>query len=420
MQGREKCIYMLSLLCLPLVNQLTAQSRDTVDSTGADYGELKVLTAYDNPGSKSGHISLGLFDGVFNSYFDFKDRFQAKTGLNYMIEYAPIFQWDFGGDGGSNFNDELNLIGQWALVDKENPSRGNLIMWYQLSHTIGSQTTTEFMEELGIITPVNGGDTHPVTTNGRFVHFAWEQYFLDEKIRLMVGKLSSRVFLNLNRYGVSDREDFINFMFVNNPVVPFIARQGLGAFVKYNQGSWYLGGMFRDATASNDFIDFESLKDNSWEYALELGLTPSDFLGLGEGNYRFTFHCTDSLSTGLAHPSGWTLSLSFDQDLGDKLGAMFRYSYASEDFLAFKERFVLGAQVLTPFNFQNDRIGVGFWWGRSVDKQLDPEFGLEAYWKIQFTPFMEFSPDLQVVLNPAKNHEKDALFIGGLRFRVVL
>ena len=178
--------------------------------------------------------------------------------------------------------------------------------------------------------------------------------------------------------------------------------------------------MFRDATASSDFIDLESLKDGSWEYAAEIALTPANFAGLGEGNYRFTFHYTDSTGAGLQHSSGWTASFSFDQDFGRLLGMMFRYAYASENFLAFKQRLAFGAQLLTPFQFENDRIGIGFWWGGPVNNQLNNEYGLEAYWKFQFARFLELTPDLQVVLNPAKNEERSAIIIGGVRLRAVL
>lgn len=409
-------VYIFMLISL----KIHSQNKKENDSIIETYGELNVLYDYDNINTKSGHIPLGFVDKGIDAYNKFKDSLSSKTGLNFSIEYAPIQQWDFAGKSRAHLSDELNLIGQFNIIDKTNPGSGNVVIWYQYASTHTTSTTTAFMTDLGIITPINGGDTFPNRSNSKFVHMAYEQRFFDNKLRFMLGKLSSRVFLNLNRYGVSDRQDFLNFMFVNNPVVPFIARQGLGVFMQYDFGEWYISGMFRDATAMSDFFDLVSLSDNTWEYATEIAYTPKDLAGLGSGNYRATIHYTDATSSGLQHMSGYTFSFSFDQDLGSKFGAMMRYSYATENFLAFRQRFAIGAQLLTPFNFQNDRLGVGFWWGEHVDPSVGSEYGLEAFYKFQFARFMEVSPDLQLVLNPALDPNKNAVLIGGIRLRIVL
>lgn len=396
------------------------QTHINIDSIRAEYGELNVLKDYSDPDTKSGHIPLGFVDDGLDHYYAVKDSLSVKTGFNFNIEYAPIWQWDFGGQSENHLSDELNLIFQQNIFDKSDDTKGNLVIWYQYASTISSVTTTEFMSNLDIISPVNGGDTYPNRRNTRFVHIAYEQRFMGNKLRCMIGKLSSRVFLNLNNYGISDRQDYINFMFVNNPVVPFIARQGLGVFVQFDFGSWYASGMFRDATSTSNFIDFESLGDNTWEYAVEFAFTPRSIASLGPGNYRATIHYTDAAATGLQNPAGWTYSFSADQQISSKIGALFRYAYASEDLLAFKQRLSAGVQLLQPFNFANDRFGFGFWWGEHIDTTIGSEAGMEVFYKMQFARFMEISPDLQMVFNPALSETQTAVFIGGLRLRIIL
>ena len=146
------------------------------------------------------------------------------------------------------------------------------------------------MEGLGVISPPNGGDTHPVSSRDLTQHFAWEQYFADDRIRIQVGKMTTRVLFNLNRYAVSDREDYFTPMIVNNPVAHYTARVGFGAFAEFKSDNWYVSGMIRDADAdlSKRFIDFDSLSTGNWEYVAELGFTPGDVAGLGRGVYRLT------------------------------------------------------------------------------------------------------------------------------------
>ena len=397
-----------------------AEQPDTTQDPYSVYGETGVVLDYADRETKLGHINLGPINDAMDAYFGFKNRLSERYGFNYTLEVAPQFQWDFEGNAGTTSNNETNLIVQWSLIDRQDPQKGNLLAWYQWANTLGSKNTSEFADKLGVISPLNGGDTAPGTAASRLQHFAWEQWFLDDSLRLMAGKLTTRVFLNLNRYATGDREDFFTPMLVNNTVVPFTARLGLGVFGQYRQDSWYLSGMVRDADASSDWLDFDSLDSGNWEYATEFGLTPQDLAGLGEGNYRFTYYYTDSIGEGSAkQPSGWTLSLSFDQDIGTRYGTVFRYAYADEDFRTFKQRLALALQVKKPLGFENDRIGFGFWWGDPTADKLEDEYGLEAFWKLQITRFLELSADLQTILDPANNPDESAVFVGGVRLRAL-
>ncbi|MEE4378018.1 MAG: carbohydrate porin [Candidatus Competibacteraceae bacterium] len=395
------------------------QPSDDEDSY-AVYGEAGVLQDYRNRDTKLGHIPLGAFGDAMDRYFAFKEKLSTTYGFNYIIEYSPQYQWDFEGDAGTTANDETNLIVQWALVDPQDAKKGNLLAWYQISRTLGSDTTSEFMQDLGVISPVNGGDTGLDNTATRLQHLTWEQWFANERFRVMAGKMTTRVLMNLNRYATSDREDFFTPMLVNNPVVHYTARIGLGLFGQYHQDDWYLSAMIRDASATKDGVDFDSVSDGDWEYLTEFALTPDNLGGFGEGIYRITYSYTDQVGEGaFSQPAGWTVSLSFDQDIGEKYGAAIRYAYADEDFRAFQQRLALGLQIKKPLGFENDRIGFGFWWGEPSNRDLNDEYGLEAFWKIQVARFLELSADVQTIFDPANRPDKDAVFVGGLRFRVV-
>ena len=277
------------------------------------------------------------------------------------------------------------------------------------------------MAETGVISPLNGGDTAPGDYNDLIQMIAWEQWFYKERLRLGLGKLTTRTFLNLNRYATGDREDFFTPMLVNNPVVPFTARNGMGLFSQYHWDAVYLTGMLREADGTTTGIDLSTIDSGNWEYAFELGLTPANLGGLGEGYYRIMGYYTDSIGYDASYqPAGWAMALSFDQDIGSRLGALVRYSWASETYRAFKQRLALGLQIKTPFRFQYDRIGLGAWWGDATSPEVDYEYGLEAYWKLQLAPFLELTPDFQVILNPQGDQNRDAVIIGGLRLRVVL
>ena len=382
------------------------------------YGEAAVLRDYSQPQLRSGHDALRPLTDALVGYFDFKERLSRDHGFDYTIEYSPQFQWDL--DGGHTSNSETNFIAQWSLVDSSSPKRGSLLAWYQISRTLSDLTTSEFMDQAGIISPVNGGDTAPTNYRDLLQMLAWEQWFFDDQLRAGIGKLTTRTFLNLNRYAISDREDFFTPMVVNNPVVPFTARNGLGLFGQYHMDSAYLTGMLREADGTTTGIDFSTLESGNWEYALELGLTPENLAGLGQGYYRITGYYTDDFVQGAARsPSGWALSLSFDQDIGENYGALFRYAYASEPFRDFKQRAAAGLQIKNPLRYQYDRLGVAAWWGDPTDPGVGDEYGMEIFWKLQLAPYLELTPDLQVIFNPQGDQDRDSVFIAGLRLRLL-
>jgi len=395
---------------LSLLAPAFAQAEDN----GISYGELDALNG-PSPLEREGLVETpGLLDG----YYAWKADFAKSSGLNYLIEYGLISQW--GSQAGDNFHadHELNVIGMWDLVDNPTFGEGQLMWWFQNAVTLGDATTSAFNQSLGALSPVNGGDTAPYANANRLQQLSWEQRLPDDRTRFMLGKLTTRVLMNLNRYAVSDREDFFSPMIVNNLVVPFTARLGLGAFVEHRTDDWYLSALIRDADAEDDFVDFDSPSSGNWEYASEIGLTP-EMDGLGEGIYRITYHYTDAIGEAESlQPSGWSLSASFDQDIGESVGAFFRYAYADEAWRAFAQRAAIGAQLKGPFSHPDDRIGVAGWWGDPNGKASRDEYGLELFWKLQLTGNLELSPDLQVIFDPARAPSRDAVFAGGLRLRL--
>lgn len=294
----------------------------------------------------------------------------------------------------------------------------SLIGWYQFSNTIGGTTTSEFQDELGILSPVNGGDTSPGNARDLLQNFSLEQILPGGRVRFQVGKLTTRTFLNLNRYAVGDREDYFSPLIVNNPVVLYTARVGLGTFAQYTADDWYLIGMVRDASAdpSSRFFDTDSLGDGDWEYAGEFALTPK-FDGLGQGNYRATYHYTDSTDS---QPSDWDLSFSFDQDLGERFAGLFRYAYSDKGLRTFQQRAVVGLRWKKPFGFLYDQFGIAGWWADPSDGDLGDEYGLEAFWTLQLSPFFEVAPDAQLIFNRAGKADDTPVSVFGVRARVLL
>lgn len=404
-------IITVMMLCL-LIHSF-AYSDDN-QSRLPDYGgELNMLDEFEDRENLESHLPTVSF---MDKYFSFKRNLLEKYGLDYIVEFAPIMQYS---QGEFHADSELNVIGFWNFLESDRFGKGNILVWYQNSLTWGSLTTSEFMSRIGVLSPLNGGDTFPEDSANRLQLLVWEQYLANDILRLMVGKITSRVTVNLNRYAVSDREDFFSPMIVNNPVVPFTVRIGLGAFGQFIQKNWYISAMVRDADAMDDFIDFDSLDTGNWEYTGEFAITP-DIPSLGQGHYRFTLDYTDSIGSGdTFQPSSWSISLSFDQDIKNRVGAFFRYAYADTPLRAFQQRIAMGFQVLGVPGYDGDRIGVAGWWGDPTNEELNDEYAIEFFYKALVARIIEVSPDLQLIFDPALS-DKGFIGVVGFRVRIVL
>jgi porin len=384
-----------------------------------DHGELNLLDDYEEYSEERFKTGYGLLQPITDAmqpYYGFKERLRDQAGFSYIVEDGLTFQGSSNKSGETTINNELNLIARLGgdLIEADWAGETSVLGWYQFSHTFGDTTTSRFQRKLGILSPLNGGDTAPDDENDLLQTLFVEQLLLDDRLRVAVGKLTTRTFMNLNRYAVSDREDFFSPMFVNNPVVLYTARLGVGAYAQYRSDDWYVTGMGRDANADpQDFVDWSN---DGFEYALEPGLTP-EFSEFGKGNYRFTYHYTESVN---GTPADWDVSLSFDQDLGERFAALFRYAWSDEGLRTFQQRAALAMRWKKPFGFLYDGAGLGVWWGHPSRNDFNDEYGLEAFWVLQLSPFFELTPDVQVIFNRAGTSASSPAFVFGLRARVLL
>jgi len=386
---------------------LAAAPQGTEAERAFDHGELEPLLEYGADGPRDSVLGERSFE---EDYEAFKRRLREDTGFEFMVEYAPISQW---GAGEWHLDHELNVIGRWTAFGREGGDSGAVLGWYQNGKTLGGLNGSEFQAALGTLSPVNGGT--PFNNHDVLQHLAWEQTLGDGAWRVMAGKITSRVTFNLNRYAVSDREDFFSPMIVNNPVVTYTARGGIGAYLQRRSDAWYAAAMVRDADASNAGLDFDSLSSGNWETLAEAGLTP-ELEGFGEGTYRLTYGYTDAVG---AQPSGWSLSVSADQDVGERLGTFARFAWADSPARDFESRLALGVQVKSPFVHPDDRWGLAYWRGEPTDPGLRTEEGLETFYRLQLAPRVELTPDLQLIRDPAFAPDRDWRAVIGLRLRVV-
>lgn len=358
------------------------------------------------------HLGRGPLDRIMEPLSRGLLNWENSGGPALIAYYTQIFQP--GSQGGANnwtVNQEIDAYAEWKICDSSPFGRSRIYAYYyQVQDNFTSTNTQEFADAAGSVWLPNYNDADGVFN--ALDMLVWEQSTGDERYQALIGQLDPGVLIDLNQYAGDDTGYFISEPLATNPVRGF-PLAGLGIMISGQPTEWLeLVGMISDADASGQYPDFKSLADGRWFYAGELTLVPE--IGGARGRFRLTYYWIDATEI---RPRGRGLALSFDQPLGDEYGVFFRFSQADGRRRSLRKFTNAGFVWLAPGGWQDDRVGVGFVWGQPTERSLTDQYGLETFYRWQLTARMEFSTDIQWIIDPALTESRESVAIGGMRVR---
>jgi carbohydrate-selective porin OprB len=366
--------------------------------------------------SRPSHALLGrgVADRLLGPYDALREYTNEAFGLDYLAYYATLFQQGSEGDSDEarTLVTQLHAVALWDLVQHPVLGSGSLGLYFVDAREFLGKSTSALSEHCDTSLGVNdGGVDEPFTA---LVDLWWEQRFLEGRLNVLAGQIQLQGLMNANTYADDDTFSFLAQPVATNPAT-VIVPAGLGAFAQVAASDrWYLSLAFVDAAANGEYPDFETFANGEYLYAAELGLTP-ELPSVGAGTYRFTGFWRDDTEAAPA-AAGW--ALSFEQDLGERAGLFLRYAGVDEEDCDLQQVLGTGAVLRRPFGRARDWIGFAFMWGAVTDDAPRNEYALEAYWRIQLTERLEFTPDLQVHMHPGRGDGVSVM--GGLRLRIAL
>jgi carbohydrate-selective porin OprB len=267
-----------------------------------------------------------------------------------------------------------------------------------------------------------------VGPNGVWVsELAWQQSLFDGELVLLAGQLDQGNYLDVNAYANNSQVQFLNGAFVNNSVLP-LPGNNLGANLQWQPtSSWYV--LF--GTGANNQTPgqspFQNLSLDNWSYLLELGLTPTNFLGLGPGVYRFIpFAATVNGQTQAG------LGLNMQQQLGETspFACFGRFGVGGSQIMlaGARAQASVGFVITAPLQraglisgLSNDLLGTAFVWSQAAATQTvyhQNEYAWETFYALQLTPTIRLQPDMQIVWNRAFNPDSGPAFVWQLQLNI--
>jgi hypothetical protein len=337
---------------------------------------------------------------------------------------------------GAGFNADLELTWKPGLPLFE---KDEFYVWVHAGRGDGADRGGQpnnpinvLLADLNTLSDDNSGDNDDTAI--RLLEARYTHEFLDGMASVIGGKLKLEDFMDQNAFANNYKSQFVGKPFVNNSV-----------FDSENEYAPVLGGTFKPTeffalslgveSTSRPYVEDTPLADTAKSKYDNVFSTPllgaqatfSPKIGDLEGNYRFygwsagyNHSKLDSDRNPIAgeKDKGWGLGISADQQITQMVGLFGRFGWNNDDVyvVQWEASGGLNLKGIIPGR-EKDNLGLGLAALTPGDRyrQNDPEYHLEAYYRIAVTENLAFSPDLQYVWNPGGDGNNDPIFAGMVR-----
>lgn len=359
----------------------------------------------------------GVIHSTLKPWYDLTQKAKTDVGLHLDISYTIWSQWasqalSIPGKATPNSmtNGRLDLGGFWEF--KKNPIGSSRIHFLMRQGTnYGWSTGTTLDTSIGDISGVNGGYSPSISLN----ILSYEQDFFDGALSVQTGKVHPGMYFFVSPVADDETSQFTNGILDGSPN-PVINNYAPGVIVRLNE---ILGNKdFYVYAAGIDMADSETtamggMCDGQWGAVMEMGYRPK-FNGL-QGNYRFDLWYTDN--TKLGYRSGMGFGVNVDQEIVKNCILFGTYVYNGRESASQEHQLTGGVGILEPFNRRGEMFGIGGGWARATNNGHN-EGVLETFYRFQLTDAIQFSPDIQVIFNPAENPDDPCVFVAGMRLKI--
>ena len=376
-------------------------------------------------GQAEGSVNFGSPEAVENRIAeDRRDRERplkerlGERGVNLAIDYSAVAlgasdalpDADDDASGGM-----VRFYGSWEAVNRGEPNSGSLVWKVEHRHAYSDTAVKDFefgAGGLGLVTPPFSDQ------GGRLTNLYWKQRFNRGKSTMTAGFLDATDYFDVYALA-SPWTGFLNFAFstgTTTTALPGDATLGVAAATMLGKEWFVIGGITDMESDPTDPLEgFNTISDESNFFkSLEIGWTPSQDQIYVDNVHLTYWHADESLAQGSAKGQGVNFSASkmFGQWLPFVRGGF------SEDAGTLSESSVSTGFAYYGLGRETNNLGVAVNWA-DIDGNDDDQVTLEVFYFIKLAGFLEITPDIQIINNPALNPDENQITIYGLRARMV-
>jgi porin len=342
----------------------------------------------------------------------------GEHGINLALDYSAVALGAsdvLRGSEDSASGGMVRFYGSWHALNRGKLNSGSLVWKVEHRHTYSDTTVKDFefaAGGLGLVTPPFSDE------GGRLTNLYWKQRFNQGNSTLTAGFLDATDYFDVYALA-SPWTGFLNFAFstgTTTTALPGDATLGLAAATMLGKEWFVIGGITDMESDPTDPLEgFNTLFDESHLFkSLEFGWTPSQEQIYVDNVHLSFWHADESLAQGTDKGQGVNFSAS--KMLGPWLP--FVRGGFSEDAGALSESSISTGFAYYGLGRETNNLGVAVNWA-DVEDADDDQITFEGFYFMKLGGFLEITPDIQLIMNPALNPNEDQITIYGLRVRAV-
>lgn len=401
---------LLTILVLMIFNPIYADSNDESITTNDKVIQNKKFDRI----NKRKEFLLSDF------YQEFKNDLE-KYGLSYSVDFTYMPQR--GSPNGSKTPQQFIVAPNvgWTIFSDKNAGELQLEFAYTAIRYWGEQAEI-LQNKIGVGSGINDYTTEA----NQFSQFLLSYTLPNEMnwLSINIGQYSL-YFIDGTPQTYNQQTGFISYSLSQNgsasyPVASF------GAYLQFSPTpEWMMQIGFQDANnIDGNKIDFSTLHKGDFTSYAYISWNPT-FKKTWAGQYMFLTYNQPSTLEQVGDSDGW--SFSFSQYFGEIFNIFGRINGSSGNVVPIERSYVAGFGFKNPFERNvNDYLGLALSVNRMSEEALGTtpihkyENVLEAQYVIGLGKYITITPDIQYVINPALNVNRNSAFVYSLRLGIAI
>ena len=347
--------------------------------------------------------------------YEVNDKFSIDASVAGVYQYA---------DGVDNSEDDSYGRGSVAsdIGFNFHPTE---IDEFQLTLSFASGNGLHNKEPFSLCTNADDLEDDLKDINGRnrdYLLEAWYRHSFmlaqDMSLGATFGIIDSTAYLDGNEFANDQLTQFMNGVFVNNPLLN-LPSYDIGGELELSVKDLTIKGVVV-GSRTDDWKKEGATRGYNY-YGLELGYSLNS--SLGQGNYRLTGYTTTEDFEGWAGEEQRLkgVGISIDQEIGELVGIFARFGWQDDDArIDHDQLYSIGLSLNgKAWGREEDELGLGYAYLEGADKaDIDNTHGVEGYVKFKVTNYSDLSLDVQYVKDNYKHGVDNDGMVYGARYAI--
>jgi porin len=350
---------------------------------------------------------------------DWKASLKDRTGLDFGFDFIGLGMVATESVGKNTAGTGVaRLFAEWVLTGRGTKNTGSLIGKVDYRHALGPVPIKSYGGELGY-----AGIIGPTYSDQRLrlTHLFWNQIFAQGRGAVYAGWLDVTDYVDANALA-SPWQGFTNLQFETGAgTIGGLPDAALGVAAAYffKHNIYIMGGIVdANGNARNPLAGFETYFGKRETFkSFEVGWTTGP-----KARFFNSAHVTlwqQDARTDEGTSSGYGVSFYLSRVLSKHWLPFLRGGWADAGDAIYETAFSGG------FGYSKDPskglLGVALGWSRpnedTYGAKLEDQIAIEAFWMFELAKFIELTPSVQYIINPALNPNANSTVLFGLRFR---